>query len=109
LSPAPQAEPQAEGFSSGLSPAPQAAGFSSGLSLAPQATGLSLAPQEEPLCQSECEYAIVEYLLIFSRRISSCYNYCRLQHFNLQVRTNLLVSYLFITIDIYNVQGYNKM
>ena len=41
LSPAPQAEPQAAGFSSGLSPAPQAepqaAGFSSGLSPAPQA------------------------------------------------------------------------
>jgi hypothetical protein len=50
------------GFSSGLSPAPQAdpqaAGFSSGLSLAPQAVGLSPAPQEEPLCQSECVYAI---------------------------------------------------
>ena len=41
LSPAPQAVPQAAGFSSGLSPAPQAvpqaAGFSSGLSPAPQA------------------------------------------------------------------------
>ena len=41
LSEAPQAEPQAAGFSSGLSPAPQAepqaAGFSSGLSPAPQA------------------------------------------------------------------------
>ncbi len=41
LSPAPQALPQAAGFSSGLSAAPQAvpqaAGFSSGLSAAPQA------------------------------------------------------------------------
>ena len=41
LSPAPQAEPHAAGFSSGLSEAPQAephaAGFSSGLSEAPQA------------------------------------------------------------------------
>jgi hypothetical protein len=41
LSPAPQAEPHAAGFSSGLSPAPQAephaAGFSAGLSPAPQA------------------------------------------------------------------------
>ncbi len=37
LSEAPQEEPQAAGFSSGLSPAPQAAGFSSGLSPAPQA------------------------------------------------------------------------
>jgi len=41
LSPAPQAEPQAAGFSSGLSPEPQAepqaAGFSSGLSPEPQA------------------------------------------------------------------------
>ena len=60
LSPAPQAEPQAEGFSSDLSAAPQAepqaAGFSSGLSAAPQAepqaagfsSGLSAAPQAEP-------------------------------------------------------------
>jgi hypothetical protein len=37
FSPAPQAEPQAAGFVSGLSPAPQAAGFVSGLSPAPQA------------------------------------------------------------------------
>ena len=37
LSPAPQAEPQAEGFSSGLSEEPQAAGASAGLSEAPQA------------------------------------------------------------------------
>lgn len=48
LSPAPQAEPHAEGFSSGLSPAPQAEphaeGFSSGLSPAPQA--------EPPACAS---------------------------------------------------------
>jgi hypothetical protein len=49
LSPAPQAEPQAAGFSSGsLSPAPQAepqaAGFSSGfLSPAPQAAAASTA------------------------------------------------------------------
>ena len=59
LSPAPQAEPQAVGFSSGLSAAPQAAGASAGLSAAPQAelqaagfsSGLSAAPQEkrEPL------------------------------------------------------------
>ena len=59
LSPAPQAEPHAAGFSSGLSPAPQAephaAGFSSGLSPAPQAephaagfsSGLSPPPQAE--------------------------------------------------------------
>ena len=52
LSPAPQAEPQAAGFSSGFSDAPQAepqaAGVSSGLSAAPQEAGLSDAPQEEP-------------------------------------------------------------
>ena len=60
LSPAPQAEPQAVGFSAGLSPAPQAepqaAGFSAVLSPAPQAepqaagfsVGLSPAPQAEP-------------------------------------------------------------
>ena len=56
LSPAPQAEPQALGFSSGLSAAPQPAGVSAGLSPAPQAepqaagfsSGLSAAPQAEP-------------------------------------------------------------
>ena len=60
LSPAPQAEPQAAGFFSGLSPAPQAdphaAGFSSGLSPAPQAephaagfsAALSPAPHADP-------------------------------------------------------------
>ena len=60
LSPAPQAEPQAAGFSSGLSEAPhaepQAAGVSAGLSPAPQAEpqaagfspGLSEAPHAEP-------------------------------------------------------------
>lgn len=55
LSAAPQAEPQAVGFFSGLSAAPQAAGFSSGLSAAPQAepqaagffSGLSAAPQAD--------------------------------------------------------------
>ena len=56
LSPAPQAVPQAAGFSVGLSAAPhavpQAAGFSVGLSAAPQAVpqaaGLSPAPQAVP-------------------------------------------------------------
>ena len=56
LSPAPQAEPQAVGFSSGLSAAPQAAGVSAGLSPAPQAepqavgfsSSLSPAPQAVP-------------------------------------------------------------
>jgi len=44
LSPAPQALPQAAGFSSGLSAAPQAAGVSAGLSPAPHAAGFSDAP-----------------------------------------------------------------
>lgn len=60
LSPAPQAEPHADGFSSGLSAAPQALphadGFSSGLSSAPQAVphaagfspGFPAAPQAVP-------------------------------------------------------------
>jgi hypothetical protein len=52
LSPAPQEDPQADGFSCGLSPAPQAAGASAGLSSAPQAAGFSLglspAPQAAP-------------------------------------------------------------
>jgi hypothetical protein len=44
LSPAPQALPQAAGFSSGLSAAPHAAGVSAGLSPVPQAAGFSDAP-----------------------------------------------------------------
>ena len=56
LSDAPQAEPQAAGFSAGLSAAPQAlpqaAGVSAGLSAAPHAAGvsagLSAAPQALP-------------------------------------------------------------
>ena len=48
LSPAPQALPQAAGFSSGLSAAPHAAGVSAGLSPAPQAAGFSDAPQALP-------------------------------------------------------------
>jgi len=71
LSPAPQAEPQAAGFSSGLSAVPQAAGASSA---APQAAGasagLSDAPQAEPQAEAasflfhpnRLESAIVFYL-----------------------------------------------
>lgn len=65
LSPAPQAEPQAAGFSSGLSEAPQAdpqaVGFSAGSSAAPQAD-----PQAEATFSSfhpaKLERAIVLYL-----------------------------------------------
>jgi hypothetical protein len=49
LSPAPQALPQAAGFSEGLSEAPQAAGLSD----APQAAGLSDAPQAVPQAEAE--------------------------------------------------------
>jgi hypothetical protein len=53
LSAAPQAVPQAAGFSSGLSVAPQAvpqaAGFSAGLSAAPHAV-----PQAAPVCALSC-------------------------------------------------------
>lgn len=78
LSEAPQAEPQAAGFSSGLSPAPQAepqaAGFSFGLSEAPQAEpqaagfsfGLSDAPQADvadfSFQPAKFESAILQYL-----------------------------------------------
>ncbi len=48
LSPAPQALPQAAGFSSGLSAAPHAAGFSSGLSAAPHAAGVSAGLSPAP-------------------------------------------------------------
>lgn len=70
---APQAEPQAVGFSAGLSAAPQAEpqaeGFSAGLSAAPQAdpqaAGLSPAPQAVP---EACEEAS---LLFHSKRLES--------------------------------------
>lgn len=70
LSPAPQAEPQAAGFSSGLSAAPQAephaAGFSSGLSAAPQAAGLSDAPQEEPAQPDRYFRTVSNFPILFS-------------------------------------------
>lgn len=53
LSPAPQAVPQAAGFTSGLPGAPQAV---------PQAAGLSDAPQAEPFQLERSESAIVVYL-----------------------------------------------
>ena len=68
LSPAPQALPQAAGFSSGLSPAPQAlpqaAGFSSGLSAAPQAV-----PQADDLSafhSNKFDNAIFSSIYLFS-------------------------------------------
>ena len=48
MSLAPQAVPQAAGFSSGLSAAPQAAGVSAGLSAAPQAAGVSAGLSDAP-------------------------------------------------------------
>lgn len=65
LSPAPQADPHAAGFSSGLSPAPHAdphaAGFSSGLSLAPHA-GAGAAGSFHP---DKFESAMILYLRFF--------------------------------------------
>jgi hypothetical protein len=65
LSPAPQALPQAAGFSEGLSEAPQAAGLSdapqaAGLSDAPHAAGLSDAPQAVP--QAEAGASLVFFV-----------------------------------------------
>nr|WP_231968759.1 hypothetical protein [Thermoanaerobacterium sp. RBIITD] len=70
LSPAPQAEPQAVGFSSGLSAAPQAAGASVAPQAAGASAGLSDAPQAEPQVEAasflfhpnRLESAIVYYL-----------------------------------------------
>jgi hypothetical protein len=75
LSPAPQAEPHAAGFSAGLSAAPHAlphaAGFSAGLSDAPHAAGFSLAPHAAAgACSvfrvhpNKFESAIIFYLLL---------------------------------------------
>jgi hypothetical protein len=68
LSSVPQAEPQTEGFSTGLLPAPQAvpqaAGFSAGLSPASQADPV-------PFCQSECVNAIIVASSVFQDFILS--------------------------------------
>ena len=68
LSAAPQAEPQAAGFSSGLSAAPQAepqaAGFFSGLSAAPQAdveASLSVFPHPD---RSESAISISSFKIV---------------------------------------------
>jgi hypothetical protein len=61
LSPAPQAAPQAAGFSAGLSEAPQAAphaaGFSAGAA-APQAAGASAGLSEAPHAAPQAEAAV---------------------------------------------------
>jgi hypothetical protein len=61
LSPAPQAAPQAAGFSAGLSEAPQAAphaaGFSAGAA-APQAAGASAGLSEAPQAAPQAEAAV---------------------------------------------------
>ena len=64
LSAAPQAEPQAVGFFSGLSAAPQAAGFFSGLSAAPQAdveASLSVFPHPD---RSESAISISSFKIV---------------------------------------------
>ena len=100
LSPAPQAEPQAAGFSTGLSPAPQAepqaAGFSAGLSAAPQAVaGAEAAFLFQP---KRSERAIVVYLqILFSGRFALLCLYCTRTIFQAQVRTILLHRHLFVT------------
>ena len=75
LSPAPQAEPQAAGFSAGLSAAPQAEPQAAGLSAAPQAVaGAEAAFLFQP---KRSERAMVVYLpIIFSGRFALLCLYC---------------------------------
>jgi hypothetical protein len=70
LSPAPQAAPQAAGFSAGLSEAPQAAphaaGFSAGAA-APQAAGASAGLSEAPHAAPQAAEAAVSFFFQLNR------------------------------------------
>lgn len=96
---APHAEPQAVGFSCGLSPAPhaepQAAGFSSGLSPAPQDVPQEAAFSFQP---AKFESAIIHYLhFVFGTFPAPCLH-CTEEWHRKKVRTNLLLSYFFVTL-----------
>ena len=104
LSPAPQAEPQAVGFSSGLSPAPQAvpqaAGFSSGLSPAPQAVPQAAAGAVSSFLFHPKRF---DSAMMLTSRFgfkglfrSLCFHYGR-DSAPSQVRTFLLPGHLFVT------------
>ena len=65
MSPDPQAEPQAEGFSSGLSPDPHAEPQAEGLSPDPQAAGLSPDPHAAGLSPAPQAAAAAVLLSLF--------------------------------------------
>lgn len=111
LSPAPQAVPQAAGFSVGLSPAPQAvpqaAGFSVGLSPAPQAVPQVAAGA---VCISLRHPYRLERAIVYTslgvwglaarlgvQAFSRLHLYCKTPAGKTEVRTNLLLSYLKVT------------
>ena len=120
LSAAPHAEPHADGVSSGLSAAPHAEphadGVSSGLSAAPHAvphaagvsSGFPAAPHAVPHADAGASSIFLLHpnrfksdifcSSFFCRQTSSCLQfYCTAGNFLKKVRTNLLLSYLFIT------------
>lgn len=99
LSPAPHAEPHAEGLSCGLPPAPQAelqaVGFSCGLSPAPHAEPQEAAFSFQP---AKFESAIIYYLhFVFGTFPAPCLH-CTEEWHRKKVRTNLLLSYFFVTL-----------
>nr|WP_308612162.1 hypothetical protein [uncultured Dialister sp.] len=114
LSPAPQALPQAAGFSFGLSAAPQAAGASAGLSPAPQAAGFSDAPHAAGLSDAPhalpavfsfhpamFDNAICLYLLtrlVSAGMIASCVSHYKQQRKPYKYAPFYNPGYLFVTI-----------
>ena len=91
MSPAPQAVPQAAGFSSGLSPAPQAV---------PQAAAAAVS--FFVFHPKRFESAINVYLRFYlSKGFPLCDYYCNKKDYILKVRTNLLLSYFLVTSILY--------
>jgi hypothetical protein len=82
LSPAPQALPQAAGFSEGLSAAPQAAGVSAGLSEAPQAAGVSAGLSEPPHAVPQAEDVASSLLFVHPNKFESAIIYDLLNVFS---------------------------
>ena len=103
LSAAPHAEPHADGVSSGLSAAPHAEPHADGVS-----AGLSAAPHAVPHADAGASSIFLLHPNRFKSDIfcssffccqtSSCLQfYCTAGNFLKKVRTNLLLSYLFVT------------
>ena len=104
LSAAPHAEPHADGVSSGLSAAPHAvphadAGVSSGFPAAPHAVPHADAGASSIFLLHPNRFkSDIFCSSFFCRQTSSCLQfYCTAGNFLKKVRTNLLLSYLFVT------------